>query len=154
MKKHKVLFVCHGNICRSPMAEAILKYLLTKDRVIGQFEIDSAATSTEAIGEDVYYKAQDTLNKHGIKNFHHISRQFTLRDYEYFDEILVMDENNYRNIMKMCDNDPIHKVKKFGTKDIADPWYTGDFETTFSEIDKACDVLKFHLLGGKEVFPK
>ena len=141
-KKIKILFVCHGNICRSPMAEAIMKNIVNQNNLGDKLEIDSAATSTEAIGENIYPKAKLMLEANGINNFNHISRQITIKDYDYFNKIYVMDENNMRNILRMFGNDHEHKISKLlKNKDIEDPWYTDNFKKVFDEIKLGCEQI-------------
>lgn len=130
----KILFVCHGNICRSVMAEYILKSKNT------DIYCESAATSLEEIGNDIYPPAKATLDAHGIKYSRHFARQVTKKDYETFDEIYVMDSNNMRNILRLLD-DPQNKIKKLCDKDIEDPWYTDRYELVFNEISEGINNL-------------
>lgn len=128
----KILFVCHGNICRSVMAEYILK---NKNKDI---YCESAATSNEEIGNDIYPPAKRCLELHNIKYDKHHARRVTEEDYDAFDEIYVMDSNNMRNILRII-NDKENKIKKLCSFDIEDPWYTGDFETVYSQINEGID---------------
>lgn len=128
----KILFVCHGNICRSVMAEYILK---NKTKEI---YCESAATSDEEIGADIYPQAKRCLERHGIKYDRHYSRRVTKQDYNKFDEIYVMDSNNMRNIAYIMD-DPDNKIRKLCSYDIEDPWYTDNFDLVFDEISKGID---------------
>lgn len=134
-----VLMVCHGNICRSPMAEFMLKDMVEKRHIAHKFHIESAATSREEIGNPVHHGTRKRLAKEGISVDGKYARQITKADYEYFDYILAMEEFNIRNIMRIIGSDPDGKVKKlldFGEnpRDIADPWYTGNFDVTYDDI--------------------
>ena len=139
----KILFVCHGNICRSPMAEFVMKDLLNKKGIAGQFEIASAATSTEEIGNPVYPPAKRKLKEHGISCEGKTARQMTKEDYTYYDYIIVMDRFNLRNMAKFVGNDPDNKVSLLmdftnHPGDVADPWYTGDFDATLNDVCEGC----------------
>jgi len=123
----KVLFVCHGNICRSVMAEYILKSLT--DEVYAQ----SRGVSNEEIGNDIYPLAKKCLDKHGIKYQRHSAQRISQKDYEEYDDIFVMDYSNMHNIKRIVD-DNCHKIRKLCTYDIADPWYSGDFELTYKQL--------------------
>ena len=146
MMKHKILFVCHGNICRSPMAEFVMKHLVEEHGLQDQFEIASAATSTEEIGNPVYPPARRKLAEHGIGCQGKTARQMTLEDYRYYDHIIVMDRNNIRNLKRMIGEDTEHKISllmdytpRLG--EVADPWYTGDFEATWRDVLEGCEGL-------------
>lgn len=146
----KILFVCHGNICRSPMAEFIMKYLVDKDGMSKNFFIASAATSTEEIGNDIYPPAKRKLNEKHIPFQPRSARQITENDYYDFDYIIVMDSNNMRNINHIIPQDPlmkIHKLMDFSDTpgDVADPWYTGDFEKAYEHIFYGCLGLLSHI---------
>lgn len=130
----KILFVCHGNICRSVMAEYILKNK-TKD-----IYCESRATSNEEVGNDIYPPAKRCLDLHNIKYDRHHAKRINQDDYEHFDEIYVMDDNNLRNI-KYCIEDRDNKIKKLCCIDVEDPWYTGDFETVYKQLNEAIDKL-------------
>lgn len=139
----KILFVCHGNICRSPMAEFVMKNLINKKGMADQFEIDSAATSTEEIGNPVYPPAKRKLKEHGISCEGKTARQMTKEDYTYYDYIIAMDRFNLRNMTKFVGNDPDNKVSllmDFASHpgDVADPWYTGDFDATWNDVYEGC----------------
>ena len=144
MKKHRILFVCHGNICRSPMAEFILKDMVEKAGIADDFEIASAATSTEEIGNDIYPPAKRILFHKGIKFDSRRARQITRKDYDYYDFIIAMDENNLRNLRKMLGEDTKNKISLMMSytgkhRNVADPWYTGDFETTYRDLIEGCE---------------
>ena len=139
----KVLFVCHGNICRSPMSEFILKDLTAKRGLASEFEIASAATSREEIGNPVYPPAQRKLREHGIDCSGKRARQMTRADYEKYDYLLAAESYNIRNMLRITGGDPdrkMHRLLDFSDRprDIADPWYTGDFETTWRDIEEGC----------------
>ena len=139
----KVLFVCHGNICRSPMAEFILKDMVKRAGMENEFEIRSAATSTEEIGNPVYPPAKAKLSEHGISCIGKTAVQMTKADYDDYDYIIAMDRYNLRNMKRFVGNDEKKKVslmmdytKRHG--DVADPWYTGDFDATWNDIQEGC----------------
>ena len=139
----KILFVCHGNICRSPMAEFVMKDLLNKKGIAGQFEIASAATSTEEIGNPVYPPAKRKLKEHGISCEGKTARQMTKEDYVYYDYIIAMDRLNLRNMPRFVGNDPDNKISLLmdftnHPGDVADPWYTGDFDATLNDVCEGC----------------
>ncbi|WP_289221205.1 low molecular weight protein-tyrosine-phosphatase [Faecalibaculum rodentium] len=136
--KH-ILFVCHGNICRSAMAKYIARFLADPERVT----FDSAATSREEIGADLYPPAKRTLQTHGIPFDRHYARQVKPEDYDRCDAIVVMDQNNLRNIRRIISSDPEHKIRMLLDRDVADPWYTGDFETTYRDLTAGiCSLLE------------
>ena len=137
----KILFVCHGNICRSPMAEFVLRNMVKN--MAADFEIASAATSTEEIGNPVYPPARKKLKENGISCDGKTARQMTKEDYRYYDRIIAMDRFNIRNMAKFVGEDPDNKVSlmmDFTNRpgDVADPWYTGDFEATWQDINEGC----------------
>ena len=139
----KILFVCHGNICRSPMAEFVMKDLLNKKGIAGQFEIASAATSTEEIGNPIYPPAKRKLKEHGISCEGKTARQMTKKDYAYYDYIIAMDRLNLRNMPRFVGNDPDNKISLLmdftnHPGDVADPWYTGDFDATLNDVNEGC----------------
>ncbi len=136
----KILFVCHGNICRSAMAECILTYKVQQLGIAGKFKIDSCATSTEEIGCSIYPPAREKLEQKGIPVLKHRARQITQKDYDYFDYIIAMDNNNLRNIARRIE-DTEHKVTKLLDRDVADPWYTGNFERTYNDLCEGIDIL-------------
>lgn len=142
----KILFVCHGNICRSPMAEFVMKDLVAKAGRAQEFVIESAATSTEEIGNGVYPPAQRKLANHGISCKGKTARQLTWSDYQTFDWLIGMDEWNIRNMHRLTGGDPKGKVLKLMNLtnrpgDVADPWYTGDFEATWQDVNEGCRAL-------------
>ena len=136
----KILFVCHGNICRSPMGEFIMKDLVKKAGLEDQFEIASAATSREEIGSPVYPPARQELAKHGISCAGKTARQVTVADYKYYDRIYYMDGRNAKNLARMLPADP-DKIRPLLNRDVADPWYTGDFVTTWNDILEGCKAI-------------
>ena len=142
----RVLFVCHGNICRSPMAECVMQDMLAKRGLAGQFEVASAATSTEEIGNPVHPDILRVLRRQGITGCDHRAVQMTQADYDHYDLIVGMDSANLRNILRITGGDAKGKVCRlldFTTAkgDIADPWYTGDFDTTFRDVYAGCGAL-------------
>lgn len=136
----KVLFVCHGNICRSTMAESVFTYLVKEKGLEDEFEIFSAGTSSEEIGNPVHYGTIKKLNELNIPIVPHKAVQMTKKDFEYYDYIIAMDEKNMRNIERIIGkkDEKIKKLLSFidSDKDIADPWYTGDFNETYEDIDR------------------
>ena len=145
----KILFVCHGNICRSPMAEFVMKDLVKKAGREKEFLIESAATSTEELGNPVHRGTQQKLAQFNISVAGKTARQMTKKDYEEFDYIIAMDSFNTRNIARIVD-DKDGKVSKLlnyaGEKgDIADPWYTGNFDETYEDVLRGCKGLLKHL---------
>ena len=142
----KILFVCHGNICRSPMAEFVMKDLVKKAGQEDRFVIESAATSTEEIGNGVYPPARRKLAEHGIGCQGKTARQMTRSDYGSFDLLVGMDAWNIRNMRNICGGDPEEKIKMLmdftrRPGDVADPWYTGDFEATWRDVLEGCQAL-------------
>ncbi len=150
MNKTKILFICHGNICRSPMAEFVMKHLVEEAGLSEQFEIASAATSTEEIGNPVYPPARRKLAEHGIGCEGKTARQMTRKDYAYYDYVIAMDRNNLRNLKRMFGEDINHKISLLmdythRPGDVADPWYTGDFEATWVDVLEGCRGLLDYL---------
>ena len=149
----KIIFVCHGNICRSPMAEFIFKEKIRSRGLQDQFYVESAAVSTEEIGNSIYPPAKRCLNFHGIPfDRDKTARQITRSDYDRFDLIILMDRMNQRWLKYIIPNDPQNKVRLMMTyagqdRDVADPWYTGDFETTYRDITLATEKLLEELTG-------
>ena len=152
----KILFVCHGNICRSPMAEFVMKDLVEKAGLSGEIQVASAATSTEEIGNPVYPPARRKLAEHGIDCAGHAASQMRRQDYRDFDFLLGMDRANISNMKRICGGDPdgkIHLLLDFaGYSDssISDPWYTRDFDATWRDVDEGCRGLLAHLLEKKK----
>ena len=136
----KILFVCHGNICRSPMGEYVLKDMVRKAGREREFEIASAAVSREELGNPVYPPARRELAKHGITCEGHAARQVTMKDYHHYDRIYYMDRSNARYLSRLLPNDP-QKIRPFLDRDVADPWYTGDFEETWRDILEGCQKI-------------
>ena len=142
----KILFVCHGNICRSPMAEYVMKDLVKREGLEKEFAIASAATSTEEIGNGVYPPARRKLQEHGISCAGHAARQLRPSDYQAYDLLIGMDRANLRNMLRMCGGDPEGKISLLMDHtsrkgEVADPWYTGDFETTWQDVLEGCQGL-------------
>ena len=147
---HRVLFVCHGNICRSPMAEFVMKDLVRKAGLEDEFSIASAATSTEEIGNPVYPPARRKLAEHGIGCAGKTARQLRREDYDRYDLLIGMDGANLRNMRRICGGDPAGKLSLLldwtgRPGDVADPWYTGDFEATWRDVAAGCAALLAYL---------
>ena len=139
----KILFVCHGNICRSPMAEFVMKDLVKKAGLEAEFRIESAATSTEEIGNPVYPPARRKLAEHGIDCAGKTARQLKNEDYDQYDLLIGMDRANLRNMHRICGGDfdgKTHLLMEFTDRpgDVADPWYTEDFESTWRDVLEGC----------------
>lgn len=153
----KILFVCHGNICRSPMAEFVLKDMIKKEnshrpagRALPECFVASAATSTEEIGNPVHRGTRDILRRHGIDTSGKQARQMTKKDYGEYDYLIAMDQWNIRNMLRITGGDQEKKICRlldFTDRggDIADPWYTGDFETTYADVTRGCRALLEHI---------
>ena len=143
----RILFVCHGNICRSPMAEFVMKDLVRKAGLTSQFQIASAATSRDEIGNPVYPPARRKLAEHGIACGGKTARQLTRADYGAYDLLIGMDQANLRNMRRICGGDPegkIHLLLEYADRsgqEVADPWYTGDFEATWQDVLAGCQGL-------------
>ena len=150
MKKISILFVCHGNICRSPMAEFMMKDMVSKAGLSGSIYIESAATSREEIGNDMYPPARRKLTQERIPFERRSARQITPSDYDRFDYIILMEQYNYRNAMRIFGDDPEDKVKLLldfagSGRDIADPWYTGNFDRTYDDLVEGLTALLHYI---------
>lgn len=155
----RILFICHGNICRSTMAQSVFAHLVEKSHVSDYFEIDSAATSREEIGNSPHYGTISKLQKENIPLVPHKARQMTRDDYLYYDYLIGMDGENIRNMQRIAGGgDPqgkIYKLLSFAdfentgklakAADVADPWYTGDFEATYRDVMRGCTGLLHYL---------
>lgn len=145
----RVLFVCHGNICRSVMAEMMMRHMADEAGVSHLFEVDSCATSREEIGNDIYPPAKRCLKTHGVPFTRHAARQITTDDYEHFDQIICMEDYNIRNLHHVLGEAlmvrdaalPKPKIRRLLDRDVADPWYTGDFEATYRDLEEGCKRL-------------
>ena len=142
----KIMFVCLGNICRSPMAECVLKDLVKKRGLEDEFYIESSATSSEEIGSDVHHGTVRKLNSVGVSVEHRAAKRISKNDYEKFDYIIGMEERNVQNILRIVGEDKENKIYKLldfsdNPRDIADPWYTGNFDKTYEDILEGCNCL-------------
>ncbi len=142
----KILFVCHGNICRSPMAEFVMKQMVREAGLEDRFEIASAATSTEELGNDIYPPVKRLLHEKGIPCKGHSAHQITRAEYMYYDYIIVMDNYNIRNLERVIGPDRDNKVSRLldftgRPGEIADPWYTGEFNLTYRQVTESCRSL-------------
>lgn len=150
----KILFICHGNICRSPMAEFMMKDLVKKEGLEDRFLIESAAVSREEIGNPVYPPAREMLARHGISCAGKRARQMTVQDYEEYDLLIAMDRSNLTRMERICGRDTqgkIHLMMDFTSRpgEVADPWYTGDFTATWRDLEEGCRGLLDYLEKGK-----
>ena len=140
----KILFVCHGNICRSPMAEYVMKDLVKKSGLEEEFQIASAATGREEIGNPIYPPARRKLAEHGIPCESHAARQLRNHDYEEYDLLIGMDRANLRSMYRICGgdfNDKMHLLMEYAVRpeqEVADPWYTDDFDATWRDVLASC----------------
>ncbi|MCM1176112.1 MAG: low molecular weight phosphotyrosine protein phosphatase [Ruminococcus flavefaciens] len=142
----RILFICHGNICRSTMAESVMTHIVARQHLQEQFQIASAATSREEIGNGPHYGTVAKLRAVGIPVIPHRAVQMTRGDYRKYDYLIGMDQMNIRNMQRIAGGDPEHKIFKlldFGNapRDIADPWYTGNFDETYDDILEGCEAL-------------
>lgn len=142
----RILFVCHGNICRSPMAEFVMKHLVHKAGRDSEFQIDSAATSTEEIGNGMHRGTVEKLREQGVPFTNHRARQITAADYEKYDYLIGMDEENIFNMKRRWSGDPEQKVHLLleycgCTDEVADPWYTGNFDATWADVLAGCSAM-------------
>ena len=154
MRKIKILFICHGNICRSPMAESLMTHLVRQKRLEDRFLIASAATSREEIGNSIHPGTLDKLRRAGVEPVPHRAVQMRREDYDRYDLLLGMDGWNLRNMLAILGSDPQKKVRRLldftsSPRDIADPWYTGDFEATYQDILEGCTALLEACLAGE-----
>ena len=140
----KILFVCHGNICRSPMAEFVLKDMVKKAGVADQFHIESVAVSREELGNPVYPPARREMQRHNISCAGHRARQLTQADVDKFAHIFYMDSSNARYLARMFPGET--KFRSFLSRNVADPWYTGDFTQTWLDICEGCQNILEELL--------
>lgn len=142
---HRVLFVCHGNICRSPMAEFVLRDMAKQAGLSAQLEVASAATSSEELGNPVYPPARRKLLEHGIDPVGKVARRLSPSDYAHYDLLIGMDAANLRNMTRICKGDPEQKMALLldyaGGGEVADPWYTGDFQRTWEDVTAGCSGL-------------
>lgn len=148
----KILFICHGNICRSPMAEFVMRDLVEKKGLGDRFHIASAATSTEALGSPVHPGTRRILTRLGISCKDKRAVQVRREDYTLYDYLIVMDSRNLINLSRIFPADPegkIHKLLDFTQRrdDIADPWYTGNFEETYRDVKEGCEGLLEYILS-------
>ncbi|MBP0957189.1 MAG: low molecular weight phosphotyrosine protein phosphatase [Oscillospiraceae bacterium] len=146
----RILFVCHGNICRSTMAQSVLQYMVNNAGLAEHFEIDSAATSTEEIGNPPHYGTVKELRRHNIPVIPHCARQLAKADEEHFDYLIGMDSANIRNMRRIVGNsEKIYKLMSFTypEKDVADPWYTGNFAETYTDVKLGCEKLLEKLIS-------
>lgn len=146
----KILFICHGNICRSPMSEFILRDMVKKQGLSDLFHIASAATSREEIGNPVYPPARRKLKEHGIDPIGKTARQMTRQDYQDYDYLLAAERYNISNMLRITGGDPDHKISRLldfsdRPRDIDDPWYTGDFDTAWADIVEGCEAFLAYL---------
>lgn len=151
MKKNRILFVCHGNICRSTMAEFVMKDIVKKAGMEEKFYIQSRATHRDEIGADTYWGTKDKLDKEGIPYTKRKATLMTKEDYDKYDYILGMDDENMRYITKIIGSDPVHKVYMLMDfagehRSVADPWYTGNFDATFDDVMRGCQGLLKHII--------
>ena len=142
----RILFVCHGNICRSPMAQFVFEDMARRRGMEDCFEVDSAATSLEEIGNGVHHGTLRKLKQEGVAVHAHYARQITREDYNYYDHIIVMERYNLSNLRRVIGEDTEHKVHMLlsfagSDEDIADPWYTGNFDEAYDDISRGCRAL-------------
>ena len=146
-RKFRILFVCHGNICRSPMAEFVMKDLVMKEDIADCFEIESAAVSSEELGNSVYPPVKRLLAENGISCEGKVARKTKASDYDNFDFLIGMDSDNIRRMLSICGGDFAHKIRLLKSfvgnsrGEVADPWYTGDFTQTWLDVTEGCKGL-------------
>lgn len=147
---YRILFVCHGNICRSPMAEFIMKKLICQNNLKNIFSINSAAVTNDALGLPMDLRTKQELDKHAVPYDQHRAKKMTKQDYQKYDYLICMDEENFLRMNEITGGDPVHKEFKLlyfakKQKDIDDPWYTGDFDKAFEQIKWGCSALLEYL---------
>jgi len=147
----KIMFVCHGNICRSPMAEFVLKDMLKKRGLDSKISVASSATSTEEIGNDIHRGTRQILDKYSIPHTRREAVQLARADYAKYDYFIGMDTANIRNMYRIFGSDPEGKIMKLldltaSHRDVADPWYTGNFEATYRDVTEGCEALLKHII--------
>lgn len=150
----KILFICHGNICRSTMAQSVFSYMAAQQRLSEHFHIDSAATSREEIGNPPHYGTVSKLRQEGIPLIPHRARQMTRQDYKEYDYLIGMDDANFRNMERIAGGDPDHKIYRLlefagSRRAIADPWYTGNFDVTYDDVTEGCEAFLRFLESGE-----
>lgn len=157
-ERNRILFVCHGNICRSTMAQCVMQHIVDERGLSGRFTIDSAATTNEEIGMPIYPPARDKLKLEGVPIVPHRARRIQAGEHAGWDYIVCMDEENVRHLRRILGPENMGKVRKLLSyaginRDVADPWYTGDFDATFDDVTQGCEALldslsaKNHLAG-------
>ena len=154
-EKIKILFVCHGNICRSTMAESVMTHLVREAHLEHLFEINSAATSREEIGNSPHYGTVNELRYRGVPVVPHRAVQMTKADYDYYDYLIGMDTANIRNMNRIADGDPDGKIRKLmdytgSGADVSDPWYSDRFDIAYEDIYKGCSALLEAILNKKQ----
>ncbi len=147
-----ILMICHGNICRSTMAEFVMKNLVKCENKQQQFLINSAGTSTEELGNDTHYGTKAVLKEHNIPFEKRRARKVTKQDYDEYDLLICMDKNNVRNLQYIIGEDKLNKIKLLlsytgENRDIADPWYTGNFDKTYEDVTRGCKALFNSVMG-------
>lgn len=150
MKRRKIVFICHGNICRSPMAEMIFKHLIRERGLKNKYQVDSAATSLEEIGNPIYPAAKAELLRHGVNAEEHRARRVTYQDYGVFDLLVCMDKNNVRNLHHFFHGDFANKICRLldfteTQGDVEDPWYSDRFDVAYRDILRGCEALLRYL---------
>lgn len=151
-KTIKVLFVCHGNICRSTMAQCVMQHLVDEAGLTGRFTIDSAGTTNEEMGMPIYPPARDKLRTEGVACVPHRARRVAAGEQEGWDYIVVMDEENIRHLRRIWGPENLGKVRKLLSyvgedRDVADPWYTRDFDATYEDVVAGCSALLEEILA-------
>ncbi|ANR70669.1 protein tyrosine phosphatase [Selenomonas sp. oral taxon 126] len=151
--KH-ILFVCHGNICRSPMAEFVMKQLVREAGLSDEISVASKALHRDELGSDTHRGTREVLRAHGITFTKRSATLMTATDYSAYDCIIGMDTENMRDLMRLTGNDPQHKVRRLLScigeeRDVADPWYTGNFDVTYRDVDAGCRALLRELTKNK-----